>query len=535
MYISFYEIVPTIKKFILSERPNSVLVIGQSTSKFVKFLQDILKENKKTISIDKLPMDGHEDIDYEGQKIYSKNALIDDETLQNYDCILVTDVIEYLAQDATIELIEVLLRHVLKSLLIITPLLTINQADSEKHLTRVYHPTLFKDFDFNFSVEKTIYGQIQFYSFFPQLISLENKKKFVKPYSEKKEKLRIGYILPHHKLTGGLKCLLEQMRQLHKRGHEVYAIYQGKKGDNAIPGWSDINLDHDINGQIIVTSLEDVYRLNQKVDVLLCGFISLIPSYLKSKIPLVYWEQGYELLYGDYGALISSSNEIRKKYNDLYHTNAHYLAVADIVSDILQARYNIESTILYNGIDLNFYKPEIEKKFTNTILLVGNPELGFKNFPFAFDVLNKVWALGGRFTVKWAGQVKPSISGLGFPVEFFEMVSQAELAKLYRTSDIFIFTSVYESFPMPPIEAMASGTPVISTDCGGINTYGKTGENCLIIDQGDVNTFAESILFLMQNESARKLLSENGLQTAKKFSFEHIVQNIEDFFYSISK
>lgn len=533
MYISFFEIVPILKKHIEAENPQSILVVSKTPGKYVKLFHGILRQNNKPVRIDKLPIDTQETVDFEGQKIYNYDDLLDEGKLSKYDCIFMTDVIEYLAQDATQFMVGILLKYTIKSLLVVTPMLTFSQVDSNKHLSRVYHPTFFKDFDFNFFIADTIYGKMQFYNFFPQPFEVKTDKIYIEPIQEKTQKLKLGYILPHRNLTGGLKCLLEQMRQLHRRGHEVYAIYQGQKGESAIPAWSDIDLEKDLTGQILVSSMQDIDRLKEKVDILMCGFISLIPNYVKAKIPLVYWEQGYEELYGDFGQLLNSQNELRKRYFDLYHAPAHYLAVADIVSDVLHARYNVQSTLLYNGIDLNFYKPNNEKKFSGTILLVGNPGLSFKNFPFAFEVLNKVWELGGRFNVKWAGQIKPNFSGLGFPLKFYEMVSQAELAELYRTSDLFLFTSVYESFPMPPMESMASGTPVIATDCGGINTYAKAGENIMLIEQGNLNAFAEAVMFLLQNENARTTLTENGLKTARQFSFDHIVENVENYFYSL--
>ncbi|MDL2248528.1 glycosyltransferase [Tyzzerella sp. OttesenSCG-928-J15] len=50
---------------------------------------------------------------------------------------------------------------------------------------------------------------------------------------------------------------------------------------------------------------------------------------------------------------------------------------------------------------------------------------------------------------------------------------------MYRNADIFLSTSLYESFPSPPGEPKASGTAVLSTYNGGTNTYAVPCENCL--------------------------------------------------------
>ena len=57
------------------------------------------------------------------------------------------------------------------------------------------------------------------------------------------------------------------------------------------------------------------------------------------------------------------------------------------------------------------------------------------------------------------------------------------LAELYSSADIFLFTSYAESFGLPPLEAMACGTTVVTTDCKGNRDYAIGEYNCLIRPQ----------------------------------------------------
>jgi glycosyltransferase involved in cell wall biosynthesis len=533
VYISFFELVPALKDYFLREKPKSILIISESPKKHTTFIKDIMNLIDINVKVDKIVVNDDFTQDIPNQTIYPMEYLVDKNYLSYYDCILITDVFETVTQDTTLIILNKLLKFTFKSILVVTPMLTSNPDDPSGLPMRISHPTLFSSFDFSFVSILTTYGYIQLYAFFPQKERKPYKLITIEHFIVNTKKLKIGYVLPHKNLTGGLKCLLEQMRQLHRKGHTVYAIYKGLKDDCAIPSWSNIDIDKDISGQIILSNDTDIKTLSNKVDVIMLGFINQIPEFSNLKIPTVYWEQGYEQLYGDYGSLLDSNCVILKNFRTIYNMPVHFLSVSDIVSQTLYSKYGIESKLLYNGIDLNFYKPLDNKPFSSTIIIVGSPILQFKNFEFALNALNEVWAQGFKFNVKWACQVQPSISGVNFPIEYYVMPSQSELAELYRYSDIFLSTSVYESFPMPPIEAMASGTPVISTDSGGIHTYGRAGENLLLVDQGDINSCASAIIYLLQSESARLKLKENGLKTAQHFNFDRIVMNLENYFYSL--
>ena len=86
---------------------------------------------------------------------------------------------------------------------------------------------------------------------------------------------------------------------------------------------------------------------------------------------------------------------------------------------------------------------------------------------------------------------------------------------------------------MPPLEAMASGVPVVTTDCGGIREYIQTGVNALLADPGDIRSLAAGLSFLMKNESARKMLIEHGLETARQFSQDKAITQLENLLSSI--
>jgi len=81
--------------------------------------------------------------------------------------------------------------------------------------------------------------------------------------------LRIAYALPHHNITGGMKCLVEHIRLLRQRGHHVVAVHRSDSAASAMPPWTDVRPDADIVCNL-QQRLNDVYDVSQ-LDVVVVG------------------------------------------------------------------------------------------------------------------------------------------------------------------------------------------------------------------------------------------------------------------------
>lgn len=100
------------------------------------------------------------------------------------------------------------------------------------------------------------------------------------------------------------------------------------------------------------------------------------------------------------------------------------------------------------------------------------------------------------------------------------------LPNYISSSDIQITFSKAESFPLPPLEAMACGSAVITTPYG-TEDYAIDGENSLIVKPGDIHMLAESIKKLILDEQLRNKLQMNGIRTAKKYTYENQAKILE--------
>lgn len=113
-------------------------------------------------------------------------------------------------------------------------------------------------------------------------------------------------------------------------------------------------------------------------------------------------------------------------------------------------------------------------------------------------------------------------SHLGEEVIFTGYVPREDLPALYSATELFIYPSLYEGFGLPPLEAMACGTPVITSNVSSLPEV--MGEAGILIDPNNVDELSRAIDSVLSDENLREELREKGLRQAKKFSWERCAQ-----------
>jgi len=109
-------------------------------------------------------------------------------------------------------------------------------------------------------------------------------------------------------------------------------------------------------------------------------------------------------------------------------------------------------------------------------------------------------------------------------------LNNEELKAFYHLATLFVFPSLYEGFGIPPLEAMSSGCPVISSNVASLPEV--IGDAGLLIDPKSTNKIAESIISLLENDQIRTMLIERGFRRAQKFSWENSAQAALEAFKS---
>ena len=109
--------------------------------------------------------------------------------------------------------------------------------------------------------------------------------------------------------------------------------------------------------------------------------------------------------------------------------------------------------------------------------------------------------------------------GLKDSVTFLGYVGENELSSLYKNAVCFVFTSIYESFGIPILEAMACGTPVITSNLSSMPEI--AGDAALTVNPYDVNEIAEAMEKVVSDSMLQQCLITNGLNRVENFSWEN--------------
>jgi glycosyltransferase involved in cell wall biosynthesis len=103
-------------------------------------------------------------------------------------------------------------------------------------------------------------------------------------------------------------------------------------------------------------------------------------------------------------------------------------------------------------------------------------------------------------------------------VFFTGYVEDADLPALYSGAILFVYPSLYEGFGLPPIEAMACGTPVVTSQ--GTSLSEVVGSAAVLVDPDHAESIADGILHVADNESLRAEMREAGLARARLFNWD---------------
>ena len=113
----------------------------------------------------------------------------------------------------------------------------------------------------------------------------------------------------------------------------------------------------------------------------------------------------------------------------------------------------------------------------------------------------------------------------------FSLASWQDIRAHYQRADVTLFTSMieHEAFGLVPLEAMASGCPVVATCVGGSGEYCLNEVNCLRFAAGDAGSLALAIQQLAAKPALRRSLIEGGLRTARELTLDRQAEQIEQW------
>jgi len=124
-------------------------------------------------------------------------------------------------------------------------------------------------------------------------------------------------------------------------------------------------------------------------------------------------------------------------------------------------------------------------------------------------------------------------SGVQNDVRFLGFVPIEVLRIFYDEAKIFVFPSLYEGFGLPPLEAMAHGTPVVTSNVSSLPEV--VGNAAVLVNPENVFEIMRALHKVLMDQSLRQRMKERSYQQASRFSWEKSVRRILDVYRQVGK
>ncbi|HZM60740.1 MAG TPA: glycosyltransferase family 1 protein [Vicinamibacterales bacterium] len=196
--------------------------------------------------------------------------------------------------------------------------------------------------------------------------------------------------------------------------------------------------------------------------------------------------------------------------------------------------------VVYNAIDSHFSVTPSEEAVARVreryqldhrfVLYVGNikPHKNLVRLIEAFDELRrgeledlKLLIIGDQISKLPALRRAVHRHKLHKHVRFLGYLADDQLAILYRLASVFAFPSLYEGFGLPPLEAMASGTPVVTSNVSSLPEV--VGGAAVLVDPYDVDAIVDGLRRVLTNPTLAAEMRQKGIARAREFSWERSV------------
>lgn len=197
--------------------------------------------------------------------------------------------------------------------------------------------------------------------------------------------------------------------------------------------------------------------------------------------------------------------------------------------------------VIYNGVSTKFSPVRDEEQLSNMrnrykivhpfILSIGSvqPRKNLQRLITAYSILRQRRELTHQLLFIGGGgwlsdDLFRQIEGLGVAedIRFLGYVPDEELPTLICLADVFAFPSLYEGFGLPALEAMACGTPVVSSNISAMPEV--LGDAALLVDPLDVECLAETLRQILLNDQLRTELTKQGFKRSQRFTWVKAAQ-----------
>lgn len=337
--------------------------------------------------------------------------------------------------------------------------------------------------------------------------------------------MRINFVVPEYTKTGGMRVVLLFAEELVSRGHEVSLYAPGFPFNPYKKQFKPYFIKHRLRKSAVYLSGKgrtDAFFAGSRAEINTVPFITdfFIPD--ADVVIATSWTSSYPVrrlserkgkkvyLVQDYEAWNSNV----KYVDESYKLPLFKITVSEYLKRLLLVKFGEKSEKIPVSPDYRkFYNSD--KRFDVPLrILFMDHSLPNKNTAGAVEIAKK---LKSRYP-----ELKFNCFGMDryreMPefIEFHRNPDDREIRKLYCDSQIFIFSSLYEGFGMPPAEAMACKCAVAGYAAAALPEYAEHNVSAILADTGDSEGLLNGICRLVNDNELLRRISINGFENVKR-------------------
>ena len=347
--------------------------------------------------------------------------------------------------------------------------------------------------------------------------------------------MRITIVVPFVHLTGGIRVLFNYANWLHDEGHLVTVVYplwpyrfHLKRSEQLLEFRkqlrSDVRIEwFDLRCRLVrVPFISNVFL--PRADVILATSWPAIQSV--ARLDASRGKKVHILFHHESG---TGPEELICR---TYALPFHRICFARTVSGAIETRFGCQiQDVVSAGVDTARFFADGERTDDTVLMLYHtDPRKGAADGIEALTILRETLP---DVRVRMCGTVRPQRLPSWISFDFHPL--DADLRRLYSTSTVFLYPSRYEGFGLPPLEAMACGCPVVTTDVGAVAEFATDQRNALVVQPGDTRGMANALHRMLSDTRLRTDLAASGLETARKYALTVVAPRFGEALRSAEK
>lgn len=315
--------------------------------------------------------------------------------------------------------------------------------------------------------------------------------------------MKIAFLVPHLKNSGGNRVLFSYANSLIELGHSV-AVYT--RSTNRVrrsianlfqvgkPSWFPLQA--------------EVVRVGEWKSGTIGSHDHVISSGYREALALISWDGscgvGWCLIQHDEGLYHGPREDVDRALK----SPLRKIVVSSWLADVVRERAHQESHLLLNTFDRSQFFFEVKPAHDTVRILILDHTYEWKGTDEAIKMVRTLQKRYPNILLVGMGRRRDGVAGLYDEYHFDP--PQNQIQKVYAGADIYLCTSWDEGFGLPSLEAMACGTAVVTYDNGGSRDFAFDGKTAFVAPHRDKLALSEKLEVAVTHPERRAEIAEQG-------------------------